>query len=94
MSIEAMYPSRCQSRSQNPLFWRTLRRKHVALMLAAISAGMCLTLLQLIPVTAHADAKTAAATQPAIPTASPIAPAAPQTGRTIRQIQIYSAANN
>jgi hypothetical protein len=88
-----MYPSRRQSKSQNPLFAKTLRRRQLALMLSLILIGICVVVLQLIPVTAHADAK-ATTIQPAVPAASSITPAAYQTGKIIRQIQIYGAANN
>jgi hypothetical protein len=86
MSIEIMYPSRRQSRSHNPLFARAQRRQKLALMLVMAALGLGLLLLQLVPVTAHAD-DAAVQAKPATETAAPSKPEAPR--RTVRQIKIY-----
>lgn len=92
MSIEIMYPSRTQSRAQNPLFAREFRRQKLCVMLALAAIGLGLLLVQFVPITAHADdaahpAQPAAATTP-IQTV-PIQADLP-AGKTVRQIQIYA----
>jgi hypothetical protein len=88
MSIEAMYPSRNQSRAQNPLFSRELRRKRLVAMLALTTVGVSLLLLQLVPVKAHAD-NAVAQVKPATVVAEPVKQAAP-AGKVVREIQIYN----
>jgi hypothetical protein len=86
MSIEAMYPSRSQSRSQNPLFARAFRRQRLAFMVILALIGFGLLLLQLFPMTAHADGAAghaiAAAVQPV--------KAETANGKPVRMIQIYA----
>ncbi len=86
MSIEAMYPSRNQSRTQNPLFAREFRRQRLVLMLILATIGFGLLLLQLFPMTAHADGRPVLATAPAA--MEPIK-LQTQDGKPVRQIQIY-----
>lgn len=86
MSIEVMYPSRSQSRAQNPLFAREIRRRKLCFMLAFAAISLGLLLLQLVPMTAHADGA-AFQSQPAAIT-SPVK-AEPAAGKTVRQIQLY-----
>lgn len=86
MSIEAMYPSRTQPRSQNPLFAHALRRQRLCLMLVLATIGFGLLLLQLFPVTAHADARQTSAAEPA--SIQPVKAETPN-GKTVRMIQIY-----
>ncbi len=85
MSIEAMYPSRTQPRSQNPLFARAFRRQRLCLMLILATIGFGLLLLQLFPMTAHADARQMSADPASI---LPIKTEAPN-GKAVRMIQIY-----
>ncbi len=91
MSIEAMYPSRKQSRAQNPLFARAFRRQRLALMLILATIGFGLLLLQLFPMTAHADARQVQApvAQVAVPAAAAPIKLQTQDGKPVRQIQIY-----
>ncbi len=86
MSIEIMYPSRRQPRSQNPLFARAQRRQKLALMLIMAALGIGLLLLQLVPVKAHADGATLQP-QPAGAIAAPSKPA--MLTKAVRQIKIY-----
>jgi hypothetical protein len=86
MSIEAMYPSRNQSRAQNPLFAREFRRHRLALMLILATVGFGLLLLQLFPMTAHADGRQV---QASVPVAVAPIELHTQDGKPVRQIQIY-----
>ncbi len=86
MSIEAMYPSRRQGHSQNPLFARELRRQRFGLMLILAALGLGLLLLQLLPITAHADNTTMPA--PAAATIERVKAETP-AAKLVRQIQIY-----
>lgn len=88
MSIEAMYPSRKQSRAQNPLFARKLHRQRLALMIVLTCLGLGLVLLQLVPI--HANAASAEVNSAHI--AAPIKPAAP-VSKPVRLIQIYGTTN-
>ncbi len=92
MSIETMYPSRNQSRAENPLFARKRLRQRLGVMLAGTTLGLGLLLLQFIPITAHADA---ASSEVKSPLANAMAPFEAHTpaSKAIRQIQIYSGAN-
>jgi hypothetical protein len=95
MSIEAMYPSRSQSRSQNPLFARAFRRRKLCLMLILASIGIGLLVLQLFPMTAHADVTAQAAAEVPAPLKAPAAVAVEPiktnaaSGKPVRMIQIY-----
>jgi hypothetical protein len=93
MSIEVMYPSRSQSRAQNPLFARRVRRQQLALMLVATAIGLGLLLFQFVPITAHANVAASAEGKSApVAAIAPIKAAAP-SGKAVRLIPIYTAAN-
>jgi hypothetical protein len=90
MSIEAMYPSRHQSRSRNPLFARKYRRQRVGAMLALCALGLGLLLLQIVPF--HANAASVEVKSAPVAAVAPVKTVNP-VSKTIRQIQIYSIAN-
>jgi hypothetical protein len=85
MSIEVIYPSRRQHRSQNPLFEREQRRRKLILMLIMAVFELGLLLVQLFPVTAHADNAPVPAQQ-VVEAAAKEAP----VSKPVRQIQIYN----
>jgi len=93
MSVESIYPSQQQPKSQNPLFARSLRRRRRAFMAILMIVGLGLMLTQIIPMAARADNPA----REAIPAA---APASGQTmqeqlqkpaRKAVRQILIYNA---
>ncbi len=87
MSIEAMYPSRRQARSHNPLFERKLRRQRFCLMLVLAALGLGLLAIQFIPLQAHANAVEGETT-----IAAPVVvQAVPAPVKHVRQIRIYEA---
>jgi len=94
VSIEAIYPSRQQSKADNPLFARSLRRRRLAFMALLTVSGIGLLVAQIAPMNARAEnpaPQPQAVAEPATPKAEPQPfqdqKAAP---KTIRQIQIYN----
>ncbi len=92
MSIEVMYPSRHQSRAQNPLFARKFRRQRLGFMLAATTFGLGLLLLQFIPITAQAGAVPAEVKSTPVAASEAIKAPIPAS-KVVRQIQIYGSAH-
>jgi hypothetical protein len=84
MSIEAMYPSRRQSRLRNPLYWNSLRRK---IRIGAVLMGLCgigYAVWHLAPAPAEAhDGTTPTAT--AVVTATPAQAATPVAEQALRK---------
>jgi hypothetical protein len=90
MSIEAMYPSRNQSRAQNPLFARKFRRQRLGAMLFLSALGLGLLLLQIVPI--HANAASAEIKSAPAAIMAPTKAPAP-VNKAVRQIQIYASVN-
>jgi hypothetical protein len=80
MAIEALYPSRCQSKRHNPLFARERRRKRILGVLALGFGLFCLAGLHIPPGPAQASS-------PGLHRVAQVAPAAPK--RKVRIIQLY-----
>jgi hypothetical protein len=80
MAIEAFYPSRCQSKRNNPLFARERRRKKILGVLAAGFGVFCLAGLHIPPGPAQANSRDLHRVAQAVP-------AAPK--RNVRIIQLY-----
>jgi hypothetical protein len=88
MAVQTVYPSQQQSKSNNPLFARELRRQRLGFMALLIMLGLGLLALQLLPLAARAD-NPAALEQPAIHMKAPVMQTA-QLSKPVRQIKLYN----